>query len=72
MNIFGRITNVGDVMVSCADTGGVIKKLDDSFPTVYPIGSDISANYEHSDGIFLTVEDAEKIGLEIVRSCGLS
>lgn len=30
---------------------------------VYPVGSNLSARYEHASGIVLTPEDAEKLGI---------
>ena len=34
---------------------------------VYPVGSDLSAEYEHPNGITLTMADAKKYGLKISR-----
>jgi hypothetical protein len=33
--------------------------------SVYPIGSALSARYEHPEGIILTPHDAEALGIEI-------
>jgi hypothetical protein len=32
---------------------------------VYPVGSELSAKYEHPEGIELTLEDVEKLNIEI-------
>lgn len=34
---------------------------------VYPVGSDLSARYEHPEGIVLSVVDAEMLGIEPER-----
>lgn len=52
------------------DGGAVILYVTDGEPVtridadVYPVGSELSARYEHADGIVLTVADAESIGIE--------
>ena len=33
--------------------------------SVYPVGSEFSARYEHADGITLTADDVEKLKIEI-------
>jgi hypothetical protein len=52
-----------------SDSNAVIFENDGSAATridanVYPVGSDLSARYEHPEGIVLTVADAEKLGIE--------
>ena len=44
------------------DDGTVATRLDAS---VYPVGSDLSARYEHPEGIVLFTHDATAIGLDI-------
>lgn len=61
-NIFGRINDQGNVNVLDSD-GYPVTRMDDC--TIYPIDSQTSVCYEHPDGIVITKEDAEKIGLEI-------
>ena len=34
-------------------------------PPCYPVGSELSARYEHPEGITLRPHDAEKLGIEI-------
>lgn len=58
---FGRRTDDGHVIVLHL-SGEAATRLDAS---VYPIGSDTSARYEHPDGIVLTASDAAKLGIEI-------
>ncbi|EMH9024378.1 hypothetical protein ACXITB_04275 [Proteus mirabilis] len=64
MNIFGRKNENGNIDVLYVDDGYPVTKLDDSFPIVYPVDSNLSAYYEHPEGITLTEEDAQKIGLD--------
>jgi hypothetical protein len=42
------------------DDGTAATRID---VNVYPIGSDLSARYEHPEGIVLTVADAVKTGI---------
>lgn len=58
--MFYRVNENGDAVVF-HDSGEVATKIDAS---VYPIGSDLSARYEHPSGIVLSVADAEKIGIK--------
>ncbi len=59
---FGRINQDGNVDVLHVADGAAATRLDAS---VYPVGSDVSARYEHPDGIVLTRDDAAKLGIEI-------
>lgn len=62
--IFGRIVENG-VAVLFAEDGEAVTRFDETMPVVYPVGSSLCAQYEHAQGIVLSKEDAEKIGLEI-------
>ncbi len=44
------------------DDDGVCTRLDEN---VYPIGSELSARYEHPNGIVLTVADAKMLNIKI-------
>ena len=59
---FGRINEDGNVVVLHVEDGAVATRLDCS---VYPVGSQVSARYEHPAGITLNVADAKRIGLDI-------
>lgn len=61
---FGRLNKNGSVDVLHVDSGEVATRLD---ATVYPVGSDFSARYEHPEGIVLSRADAEMLGIEIER-----
>lgn len=61
-NLIGRINENGDVYVLDAATGESITRID---ANVYPVGSDLSARYEHADGIVLTRADAERLGVRV-------
>lgn len=61
-SFFGRINADGNVIVLHSEDGEAATRLDAS---VYPIGSEQSARYEHASGIVLSKDDAAKIGLEI-------
>lgn len=60
--IFGRIDDNGNVMVLYAEDGWPVTRIDSS---VYPIGSELGARYEHAEGIILSREDADSLGIEI-------
>ena len=62
--IFGRITENGDVAIFNAVDGDVVTKLD---ANVYPINSSQSARYEHPDGIVLTKDDTTKLKIQIEK-----
>lgn len=59
---FGRLNDDGNVMVLHVEDGVEATRLDAS---VYPVGSDLSARYEHPAGIVISVDDAKKLGIEI-------
>jgi len=54
--------DAGNVIVLHIDDGVEATRLD---AAVYPVGSKLSARYEHPEGITLTPRDAEKLGIEI-------
>jgi hypothetical protein len=60
--IFGRIDNNGNVIVLYAEEGEAVTWMDEN---VYPVGSSLSVRYEHPEGIVLSREDADKLGIEI-------
>jgi len=60
--MFGRVNANGDIVVLMIDDGSSVTKID---ANVYPVGSSVSAHYEHAEGIVLTIEDAKLIKLEI-------
>lgn len=64
-SIFGRINSTGNVEVFFSECGESVTRFDESIATVYPVDSDLSAQYEHPTGIVLSQEDADKIGLSI-------
>ncbi|TVL53722.1 hypothetical protein AYI98_00825 [Shewanella algae] len=64
--IFGRIDENGNVIVLWAEDGEAVCRFEeDEMPIVYPVDSGLSCYYEHAEGIVISREDAEKIGIEI-------
>jgi hypothetical protein len=61
LNFFGRINESGDVVVF-HDSGETATRLD---ANVYPIGSTVTARYEHPSGIVLTRPDADLLGIVV-------
>lgn len=59
---FGELNEDGNVRVMHVEDGASATRLDAS---VYPVGSDLSARYEHPAGIVITRADAERLGIEI-------
>lgn len=57
--MFYRIDTNGNAQIFNED-GTPATRID---ANVYPVGSTLSARYEHADGITLTVADAESIGI---------
>lgn len=64
-NMFGRINAEGNVDVLMIEDGAAVTRID---ANVYPVGSQLSARYEHPDGIVLTAADAKTTGLTIEGS----
>jgi hypothetical protein len=66
MNIFGQLINdETSVAVLHTDTGERVTQLDSSYPILYPVDSGFSTLYEHPNGIILSLDDANRIGLDI-------
>ncbi|WP_051298828.1 hypothetical protein [Marinobacterium litorale] len=64
--IFGRIDENGNVAVLWAEDGEAVRRFEeDEMPIVYPVDSGLSCYYEHPNGIVISREDADKIGIEI-------
>lgn len=59
-NIFYRVNDNGNADIFYAEDGEAVVSLDEN---IYPVGSDVSARYEHPEGLELTIEDAKKIGI---------
>jgi len=43
---------------------GVVTCFEPEDPTVYPVGSSVSAHYDHPDGIVLSERDVKTCGIE--------
>ncbi|EBR8049979.1 hypothetical protein QF13_000174 [Salmonella enterica subsp. enterica] len=61
--VFGRINAEGNVDVLYVEDGSDVTRLD--VDSVYPVGSEFGTRYDHPEGITLTREDAERIGIDI-------
>lgn len=59
---FGRFTDDGNVAILHVEDGAPATRLDAS---VYPVGSAVSARYEHPGGIVLTQTDVATLGIEV-------
>jgi hypothetical protein len=63
--MFYRIDENGNARIFEND-GSIVTRIDDpDANVVYPVGSNCSARYEHPEGITLTIEDAQKLGIEV-------
>jgi hypothetical protein len=60
ISMFYRINEDGNAFIF-HDSGEAVDTID---ANVYPIDSDLSARYEHINGIVLTIADAKKIGIK--------
>ena len=60
---FGR--RISRNRIAVLDSDGVAVTQLETDATVYPVGSSLSARYEHAAGIVLTARDARRIGLRI-------
>ena len=61
---FGRVIahDQGDYVAVFHASGEAATRID---ADVYPLGSDLSARYEHPDGIILSARAAVSLGLDI-------
>lgn len=59
-----RIDDNYDILAS---NGEPVTQFPFAFPLVWPIHSSLSAYYEHPDGIILSRNDVEKLGIEIEK-----
>lgn len=62
--IFGRSVENG-VLLCWNDSGEAVTRLEKNMPLAWPAGSDLSAHYEHPEGVVLSREDAGALGIEI-------
>lgn len=62
--VYARKTNKGYLLIS---DDGILTRFKDGDPIVYPVGSNVSAHYEHPNGIILTLKDVKKCGIEIEK-----
>lgn len=60
--VFGRTNEAGDVELFEITDGDRATRLN---ADVYPVGSQLSTRYEHAEGITITRDDAERLGIEI-------
>jgi hypothetical protein len=60
--MFGRINTEGNIDVLMTIDGAAVTRID---ANIYPVGSSLSARYEHPAGIVITVADAQQIGLSL-------
>lgn len=59
--VFGRTNEEGNIALFDME-GSVATRLD---ANVYPVGSSLSARYEHPQGIVITADDASKLGIAL-------
>jgi len=67
-DFFGRINSDGNIQVFELD--GIATRM--PIDNLYPIDSSFSVLYEHPEGIVISLDDAEKIGLEYEPTKGES
>lgn len=64
--IFGRLDADGNVRILYgADREPVTCLYSDTHSDIYPVNSDLSVRYPHSNGIVLSRADAERLGIKI-------
>ena len=61
---FGRLRDDRNVDVLYVDSGEKVTQVEE-WNTIHPIKSRFSCAWEHPEGIVLSIEDAEELGLEI-------
>jgi len=64
LTLFYRLDNDGNAVILNEDGTQTTRiELDSYIGVPYPVGSTVSVLWEHPEGIVLTVEDAERIGV---------
>ena len=63
--IFGRTNQNGNIDILWIESGEAVTRLSEKNATVYPVASSLSAHYDHSSGIEVTLQDAKKIGIDV-------
>ena len=61
--MFYQIDENGNAVIF-HESGEQVTRID---ANIYPIDSDLSAKYEHANGIILSVDDANGLGIEFVE-----
>ena len=60
--VYGQLDENNNVTCLCASEGVPVTKLD---ANIYPVNSNLSAKYEHAQGITITIDNGNKIGIAI-------
>ena len=61
--IFGQLDSQGNVGLFFIESGEHVTRLDSD--GIYPVDADVSTKYEHPEGIVITVDDANRLGIEV-------
>lgn len=64
MEIFGRKNQNGTIDILHTEDGEPVTRISGCH-TIYPINSSLSCDWEHPDGITLSMEDAKALGIEV-------
>ena len=68
--IFGISNDDNTVSLYHCECGEAVTRLDEDMPMVWPVNSDLSGYYEHPNGIIITLDTANSIGLAIESATG--
>ena len=63
MEIFGRKNEKG-IAVFYVEDGEQVTRISGCH-TIYPVGSSLSCDWEHPEGVILHPEDAKRLGIEV-------
>lgn len=63
--VYGARTEWGVALRYKLDGVAVTRLEGDDVPIIWPIGSDLSASYEDPEGLFITEEDAQRLGIDV-------
>lgn len=62
---FGQVNEDGGVMLFHIEDGEALTRFREDWPTTYAINSGFSCEYEHPEGIVISKQDAESLGVNI-------
>lgn len=69
--VYGKLNANGNVSLLYVDDGYPVTRLDtEGFERIYPANSDLSTDWEHPEGIVLTLSDCHHLKIDVEDEIG--